>query len=107
MKYLFEQHYELKIEMHVAYFADIFAHLNHLNLQLQCSGNVRLEGSANVFVVEDKDRTFLFKIHLCIDNNQVDNYSVFPTLGNIFNDKQYKCVTEDVQDTILTTPINP
>jgi len=58
MKYLLEQRCEPKIEMQVTYFADILDHLNHLNLQMQGSGNIKLEGSANVFVFEDKVRGF-------------------------------------------------
>jgi|UniRef100_A0A2S2QN63 hypothetical protein len=54
MNYLHEQLCKLKIEKHIAYLVDIFIHLNHLNLQLLGSGKVKLEGSANIFVFEDK-----------------------------------------------------
>jgi len=67
MNYLHEQLCEPKIEMQLAYLPDKFAHLNHLNLQLQGSGNVKLEGSANIFVFEDKVRAFVCKINLWID----------------------------------------
>ena len=64
LNYLHEQRCEPKIEMQIAYLVDIFSHLNHLNLQLQSSGNVELEGSANIFVFEDKLRAFVCKINL-------------------------------------------
>jgi hypothetical protein len=44
INYLHEQISEPKIEMQIAYLADIFVHLN-LNLQLRSSGNSKLEGS--------------------------------------------------------------
>jgi hypothetical protein len=56
--------------MQIAYVADIFVHLN-FNLQLQGSGIVKLEGSANIFVFEDKVRAFVCKINLRIDKTQV------------------------------------
>jgi len=99
--YLHEQLCEPKIEMQIAYLADIFAHLNHLNLQLQGSGNVKLEGSSNIFVFEDKIRAFVCKINLWIDKTQVKNYSVFPTLRVLIDDEHYKCFTEDIQNNVL------
>lgn len=101
MNYLHEQLCEPKIEMQIAYLADIFAHLNHLNLQLQGSGNVKLEGSANIFVFEDKVRAFVCKINLWIDKTQMKNYSVFPTLRVLIDDEHYKCFTEDIQNNVL------
>jgi len=50
--------------MQIAYLVDIFSHLNHLNLQLQSSGYVELEGSANIIVFADKLRAFVCKINL-------------------------------------------
>jgi len=43
-----------KFEIHLAYLVDIFEHLNKLKLQLQGTGNNELEGSANIFIFEDK-----------------------------------------------------
>lgn len=74
MSYLHEQLCDLKIEMQIAYLVDIFGHLNQLNLQLQGSGNVKLEGSANIFIFEDKLRAFFCKINLWIDKIQLNNY---------------------------------
>jgi len=64
MNYLNKQLCELKIEMQIIYLVHIFAHLNHLNLQLQGSSNVKLEGSANIFVFEDNVRAFICMINL-------------------------------------------
>jgi hypothetical protein len=72
--------------MQISYVADIFAHLN-LNLQLQGSGSVKLEGSANIFVFEDKVRAFFCKINLRIDKTQIKNYYAFPTLRILIDDE--------------------
>jgi len=80
MKYLLEQLCEPKIDLQVAYLADIFVHLNYLNSQLQGSGNVKLGGLANVFVFENKIREFFCKINLRIDQIQASKHSAFPTL---------------------------
>ncbi|XP_025192117.1 protein ZBED8-like [Melanaphis sacchari] len=53
--------------------------MNYLYEQL-CSGNVKLEGSANIFV---------------------KNYSVFPNLRVLIDDEHYKCFTEDIQNNVL------
>ncbi|KAL4142165.1 hypothetical protein QTP88_004678 [Uroleucon formosanum] len=65
------------------------------------SGNVKLEGSANIFVFEDKVRAFVCKINLWIDETQVKNYSVFPTLRVLIDDEHYKCFIEDIQHNVL------
>jgi hypothetical protein len=91
---------EPKIEMQIAYLEDIFAHLN-LNLQLQGSGNVKLEGSANIFVFEDKVRDFVCKINLRTNKTQVKIYSAFLHCEFYNNDEHYKCFTEDIQNNVL------
>jgi len=101
MNYLHEQLCEPTIEMQIAYLVDIFTHLNHLKLQLQGSGNVKLEGSANIFTFEDKVRAFVCKINFWIDKTRVKNYTVFPTLRILIDDEHYKCFTEDIQNNIL------
>jgi len=52
--------------MHLDYLVDVFEHLNKLNLQLQGSGNNKLDDTANIFVFEDKLRAFISKIDLWI-----------------------------------------
>lgn len=59
IKYLHKQLYGAKVDIQIAYIADIFAHLHHLNLQLQGSSNVKHESSANIFVFEHKVRAFV------------------------------------------------
>lgn len=72
-----------KFEMHLAYLVDIFEHLNKLNLQLQGSGNNKLDGTTNIFVFEDKLRAFLSKIELWIGKVEVNKYSSFQTLKSL------------------------
>jgi hypothetical protein len=81
--------------MQIAYLEDIFTHLS-LNFQLRGSGNVKLEGSASIFVFEDKVRAFVCKINLRIDKTQLKNYSAFPTLRILIDDEHYKYFTEDI-----------
>jgi hypothetical protein len=80
---------------------DVFAHLNHLNLQVQDSGNIKLKGSANIFVFENNVRAFACKINPRIDKTQVKNYYIFPTLQTLIEDNHYKFFTEDIQNHIL------
>ncbi|XP_026818970.1 protein ZBED8-like [Rhopalosiphum maidis] len=87
MNYLHEQLCEPKIEMQIAYLADIFGHLNHLNLQLQGYGNVKLEGSANIFVFEDKNNVLE---HLRVLKEEFTRY--FPEYGVVDTDVVKKLI---------------
>lgn len=53
-------------QMNLAYLIDILTHLNKLNLQLQGSENSQLEDAANMFIFEDKLRSFICKLQLWI-----------------------------------------
>ncbi|VEN51181.1 unnamed protein product [Callosobruchus maculatus] len=63
------------------YLVDFFAQINKLNLQLQGSGNLKLQGMSN----EDKIRAFVAKIELWINKVEVKNLSAFETLNHIID----------------------
>ncbi|KAL4153211.1 hypothetical protein QTP88_001044 [Uroleucon formosanum] len=90
-----------KFEMHLAYLVDIFEHLNKLNLQLQGSGNHKLEGAANIFIFEDKLRAFICKINLWISKVEMNNYSTFQTLKSIVDNEKYADFVPEVQQNVL------
>ncbi|XP_008180095.2 protein ZBED8-like [Acyrthosiphon pisum] len=90
-----------KFEMHLAYLVDIFEHLNKLNLQLQGSGNHKLEGAANIFIFEDKLRAFICKINLWISKVEMNNYSTFQTLKSIVDNEKYADFVPEVHQNIL------
>jgi len=70
-------------------------------LQLQGSGYVELEDSTNIFVFEDKVRSFNCKINLSIDKTQVKYYSVFLTQRILIDAEHYKCFIRDIQINVL------
>ncbi|KAE9529996.1 hypothetical protein AGLY_011458 [Aphis glycines] len=90
-----------KFEIHLAYLVDIFEHLNKLNLQLQGSGNNKLEGSANIFIFEDKLRAFMCKIDLWISKVEINNYSAFQTLKSLVDNEKYADLVNEVQQNVL------
>ncbi|XP_050065774.1 protein ZBED8-like [Aphis gossypii] len=90
-----------KFEIHLAYLVDIFKHLNKLNLQLQGSGNNKLEGSGNIFIFEDKLRAFMCKIDLWISKVGMNNYSAFQTLKSLVDNEKYADLVNEVQQNVL------
>lgn len=84
-----------KFEMHLAYLFDIFEHLNKLNLQLQGSGNHKLESAADIFIFEDKLRAFICKINSWIGKVEMNN-STFQTLKSLVDNEQYADLTSEV-----------
>lgn len=66
-KELLDQFCEPEFQIRFAYLVDFFAQLNKLNLQLQESGNLKLQGMSNIFAYEDKIRAFIAKIELWIN----------------------------------------
>ncbi|KAL4112420.1 hypothetical protein QTP88_016213 [Uroleucon formosanum] len=90
-----------KFEMHLAYLVDIFEHLNKLNLQLQGSGNHKLEGAANIFIFKDKLLAFICKINLWISKVEINNYSTFQTLKSIVDNEKYADFVPEVQKNVL------
>ncbi|KAK9679573.1 hypothetical protein QE152_g39891 [Popillia japonica] len=91
MQHFLEQSSEPTFVMQLAYLVDIFGHLNQLNLQLQGSGNEKLEGVGNIFVFEDKLRAFLCKIDLWIAKVEEKNFQSFATLKSLAqNDSNFK-----------------
>ena len=102
MQHFLEQLSEPSYEMQLAKLVDIFGHLNQLNLQLQGSGNEKLEGVGNMFVFEDKLRAFLCKIDLWIGKVEKKNFQSFPTLKTFADDEDYAAVTDKLQGTVLS-----
>jgi hypothetical protein len=94
---LLKQFCNPKFEIRLAYLVDIFVHLNKLNLQLQGSGNTKLEGSANIFVFEDKLRAFICKLELWVGKIETTNYLAFPTLKTFSDDKNYSQIRAEIQ----------
>lgn len=92
---------DYKFEIYLAYLVDIFEHLNKLNLQLQDSGNNKLEGSANIFIFEDKLRAFMSKIDLWISKVEMNNYSVFQTLKSLIDNEKYTDLVNEVQQNVV------
>jgi hypothetical protein len=84
-KELLDQFSQLKFQIHFAYLVDFFAQLNKLNLQLQGSGNMKLEGTSNIFAFEDKISAFIAKIDLWISKVETGNFSAFDTLNPIID----------------------
>ena len=85
---LLEKYCDLKFELQFAYLVDIFEHLNNLNLQLQGSGHKTLEFRANIFIFEDKIRTFVCNINLLmnkIENNNIRHFKLFKLLSTTIN----------------------
>src|SRR5215469_10662173 len=99
--HLFDQICQPKFEMQLAYLVDIFAHLNHLNLQLQGSGNESSRGLGNIFVFEDKLRAFLCKIDLWTHKIKTKNYSAFPTLKCFVENENYSSMTEEIFHNVI------
>ena len=62
---------------------DFFTQQNKLNLQLQGSKNLKLQGVSNIFVYEDKIDAFLAKIELWIGKIEKENNSSFEMLNPI------------------------
>lgn len=84
-KELLDQFCESKFQIRFAYLVDFFAQLNKLNLQLQGSGNLKLQGTSNIFAYEDKISAFIAKIELWINKVERENFSAFNTLNQIID----------------------
>lgn len=56
-----------------------------MNLQLQDSGNLQLQGMSNIFAHEDKIRAFTAKIELWINKIESNNFSALDTLSKIID----------------------
>uniref|UniRef100_A0A2S2PYP3 Transposon-derived Buster3 transposase-like protein n=1 Tax=Sipha flava TaxID=143950 RepID=A0A2S2PYP3_9HEMI len=93
--------YDHKFKIYLAYLVDIFEHLNKLNLQLEGSGNNKLEGSANISIFEDKLRAFMCKIDLWISKVEMNNYSAFQTLKSLVDNEKYADLVNEVQQNVL------
>jgi hypothetical protein len=98
-KELLDQFSQLKFQIHFAYLVDFFAQLNKLNLQLQGSGNMKLEGTSNIFAFEDKISAFIAKIDLWISKVETGNFSAFDTLNPII-DGQCAEIKGEIQNNI-------
>lgn len=84
-KELLDQFCDLEFEIGFAYLVDFFTQLNKLNLQLQGSGNLQLQGMSNIFAHEDKIRAFIAKIELWINKIESNNFSALDTLSKIID----------------------
>ncbi|CAH2102489.1 unnamed protein product [Euphydryas editha] len=82
-KELLDQFCESNFQIRFAYLVDFFAQINKLNLQLQGSGNSKLQGMSNIFTYEDKISAFIAKIELWISKVERENFSTFDTLHQI------------------------
>nr|CAD7450888.1 unnamed protein product [Timema bartmani] len=70
-------------------------------LEKEGSGNEKLEGVTTMFVFEDKLHAFMCKSGLWIGKVQEINYSVFPKLKALSDNKSYTTITEEVQHNVL------
>ena len=99
-KELLDQFCEPKYKIRFAYLVDFFAQINKLNLQLQGSGNLKLQGMSNIFAYEDKIRAFIAKIELWINKVERKNFSAFDTLNQII-DGQGADIKEEIQKNMM------
>lgn len=99
-KELLDQFCESKFQIRSAYLVDFFAQLNKLNLQLQGSGNLKLQGTSNIFSYEDKISAFIAKIELWINKVERENFSAFDTLNQII-DGQCAEIKGEIQNNII------
>lgn len=99
-KELLDQFCDPKYEIRFAYLVDFFAQINKLNLQLQGSGNLKLQGMSNIFAYEDKIRAFIAKIELWTNKVEKNNFSAFDTLNQIIN-RQGADIKEEIQKNIM------
>lgn len=87
-------------QMNLAYLADIFTHLNKLNLQLQGGGNKHLQGVANIFNFEDKLRAFICKLEMWLSQIEEGNYYAFATLKALMENKKHDARNTNLQENI-------
>ncbi|CAH1099073.1 unnamed protein product [Psylliodes chrysocephalus] len=67
-------------------------------MQLQGSGNNQLENVANIFIFEDKLRTFICKLQLWLRKIEENNYSAFATLKALVEVKKYDATKANIQE---------
>ncbi|XP_046976463.1 SCAN domain-containing protein 3-like [Vanessa cardui] len=99
-KELLDQFCEPEYKVRFAYLVDFFAQINKLNLQMQGSGNLKLQGMSNIFAYEDKIRAFIAKIELWINKIERKNFSAFDTLNQII-DGQGADIKEEIQKNVM------
>ncbi|KAJ8721019.1 hypothetical protein PYW08_006484 [Mythimna loreyi] len=97
---LLDQFCEPEYIIRFAYLVDFFAQINKLYLQLQGSGNLKLQGMSNIFAYEDKIRAFIAKIELWINKVERNNFSAFDTLNQII-DGQGADVKKELQKNMM------
>lgn len=102
---LLDQFCESKFQIQFAYLVDFFAELNKLNLQLQGSGNLKLQGTSNIFAYEDKISAFIAKIELWLSKVERGNFSAFDMLNQII-DGQSAEIKGEIQKNITLHLIN-
>lgn len=78
---------EPEFQIRFAYLVDFFAQLNKLNLQLQESGNLKLQGMSNIFAYEDKIRAFIAIIELWINKAEKKTFLHLIPLTKLLTDK--------------------
>nr|CAD7441952.1 unnamed protein product [Timema bartmani] len=83
-----------RVELKVSNYKEDYPSDSISSSRLLGSGNEKLDGVANIFVFEDKLRAFLCEIDLWIDKVQEKNYSAFPTLKALADDRNYATVTD-------------